>query len=142
MMYSSSFPQTVHFLERLSQNNANLDSPEHLMYLLISNLSVDGYELHSAGDVISDRSRNLQSESVDTSSPDFATNIVLIGVCVLFAGFASGLTQVSQSNLRQLRSRFIYVYMYIFVSGSFISGLYGNENQISKWYTERKGICE
>lgn len=98
MTYSSSFSHTVHFLEVLTHNNTNFGTHDHLMSLLISNLSVDGYELNFVGDIIADRSRRLQSEPVDTSSPEFAMNIVFICVCVLFAGFASGLTQVSTDN--------------------------------------------
>jgi len=90
---AADFPNTLKFLGALVKSD---DREEHLFSMLLSNLTLDGYHLEA--NLINDfTSRRLQT--VDPTSSDFFMNIALILMCVLFAGFASGLTQVCTEYL-------------------------------------------
>lgn len=64
-----------------------------LVSILLSNLNADGYELQYMDQNFNHSVRKLQGE--DPSDPDFIMNLAFIFMCVVFAGLASGLTQVN-----------------------------------------------
>ncbi len=95
------FPQTIQFLEEhLAMGNVQHNSTM-LLFKLLQTISSDGFSLvpvedptvafdhHPPGQHL----RRLQ-ETSDPNSSEFVMNLVLALVCVICAGFASGLTQV------------------------------------------------
>jgi hypothetical protein len=81
-----------------------------VLQLVIDGFRTDGYELHRFTDpenhlaqsttlphMMLRRSLNSQEEHQASTGPDLILNVVLVFVCVLCAGFASGLTQVRYS---------------------------------------------
>jgi hypothetical protein len=103
MLLSNELFHTTHYLSELAGGIAlERTNSQDLITLLITNLAKDGYKLQI--DTELSFGRQLQEE--DPHSTDFIVNLVLIFLCVLFAGFASGLTQVR--NFDQLKYNFLF----------------------------------
>lgn len=70
----------------------NADSSISLSESLQQALYLDGYSLHRMQDI----TRNLRGLSEESGGGGLdVTALIMVGVCILCAGFASGLTQVS-----------------------------------------------
>lgn len=83
----------------ISSNGLNND--EALLAKLVAALSKDNIleqkSLFSSVEPITYfLRRNLEETHSEPGSSDFIINLLLVAMCVTFAGFASGLTQVSQ----------------------------------------------
>lgn len=98
-MYDGDLHETRAFLVALCACDGSV-APSSLTAQLARALQEDGYELQHTGNVIrSLRGLAESSERVDVIA------LVMVGVCILCAGLASGLTQVNESNHTLLNSR-------------------------------------
>lgn len=117
-MLSNELVHTTHYLSELAGGITleSIDSQD-LITLLVTNLANDGYKLEAIGETYS--GRHLQEE--DPHSSDFIVNLVLIFCCVMFAGLASGLTQVRTFDC--LPHQYLFQkYLYLLPAASILIG--------------------
>lgn len=96
MINPEQLSQTLAFLQSLgchASESGALDSS--LVENLLSSLVEDGFTLKSTQTF---HLRRLES-SPDTSPAAMVSNLIPVAICVICAGFASGLTQVSHRHL-------------------------------------------
>ncbi len=105
------FPSATNALTQALINGLNGTLVDYSAYgsialqLVIDGFRADGYELHRIEDYgvsypssVSTHTmlrRSLSEEEPTATGPDLILNVILVFVCVLCAGFASGLTQVN-----------------------------------------------
>lgn len=83
---------TLDFIHDLLNKCDSQQPDENLISSLHSALAIDGFKLVKFG---GNHLRGLAEEEPEKpGDPDFATNLILVMICVMCAGFASGLTQV------------------------------------------------
>lgn len=90
----SQLVQTNQFLQSLGCSLANDNSATKS---LIDALVKDGFQLQSLASM---QQRHLEAEPHPTDPVEIVSNLVPVVVCVICAGFASGLTQVSSARCR------------------------------------------
>jgi hypothetical protein len=91
------FHYTLSFLHGLVDKSlpyaATLDSS--LLHSLSQHLKLDGYRIQSFPEENLHHLRRLEADGAADTGSALIVDVVLIVICVLCAGFASGLTQVS-----------------------------------------------
>ena len=114
MYHISSFPATIHVLQEVLNCSLVAHTSSHLSHAMghtdisvlfshvIGALQQDGYELHriEQQQPYEDHHhlrRMAEEQHPDPNSSAFMLNVGLVLMCVVFAGFASGLTQVCNS---------------------------------------------
>jgi hypothetical protein len=83
------FQATLNFVKEFVVSHDFVEDESFFLESLKSSLSSDGFILKRVHYL-----RGLEALE-EPGDPEFTTNIILVFICVLCAGFASGLTQVS-----------------------------------------------
>lgn len=125
---SQALQQTQAFLSLLASCQADsLDSD--LLGGLQHALSSDGFIIQHSQGLAHRYLRGLAESS--GGDIDFVS-LVMVAVCVICAGFASGLTQVSITICTTV-ARCVVFLIYLFFVGLVVAGLDGDGNQSPQW---------
>ena len=140
-MELGSLQATQSFLSLLGSCQAELQE-SHLLAQLNEALSIDGYTLQRTTQELSHRFlRGLaEAEAAPSGKVDIVAVFMVI-LCIVCAGFASGLTQVRTHPKHFLLLQSICYNYFFFCIGTFVVGHYGNGDQVSKWFPGRKEVC-
>jgi hypothetical protein len=115
------FSFTLEFLNDLIISQKDISNEKSILSDLISHLKMDGHHLHNYH-----QQTFLRRRLGEISGSSLYMDIFLIFFCVLCAGLASGLTQVSLTRcINGLTKRFSYRFPSL---GFTIVGFHGNEN--------------